>query len=839
MTDPTRGDRPAAFSRNVLRLGAALGLVLAAALAGHRLGTSVTPRDAPRVPSTPRVRSAIAVLPFRNAGAGPGMDWLSVALPEALSADLTAHGMVRLIPAESVAHLSRELGGDHPDVLGPDALRRVHQNVGADVVVLGSYATDGDRLRVDIRLQSVPLGELIAMTSELGRTGEILDLVARAAISARESLQLSPSEGLEERRRAALPADPEAARAYAEGLAHLRAFDALDARDHLEQAVAAEPGFALAHAALGDAWALLGYEQRARDALKQALELAGNLSPEVGLTLEARFREARGEWSEAVRTREELFALHPDSIDHGLRLASALAGAGRGGEAIETLDALRRLPPPIPLDPRLDLVLAEAAAALGDYRASVRAARRAAERAEAQGAPLLAARAFVAESYALGLLGEISDSRRAGEAARERYARVGDRGGLAWATHRIAASFLQQGRLVEMRRVAEEARDAFAAIGYDSGLAAAENNLGYAALLQGRLADAAAHLERALAVDARTGDRRGRAHDLANLGFVRSRQGQLATALGVYDESAALAEEVADSTLAAVVSLRRARVFALQGDLDAAETGYRASIEPLKTTERQRYLANTLAGLGDVLKLRGQRDDARWRHEEARAIRATLGDRFELASSDLSLAELRAGPGETGGVALVCRSVIGTATEEQARDLEILALAALVRAERAGGNAAAALADAERLAELAAQSEDPWVRGQGLLARADLLLAAGRADAAREDAAKVAEEASRHGLEPLALRARVLLAASNTAGGDAALEVLRGEAEARGWGAFAQDIQARLQGVSDDEAQTGATPMGRIEGDDAGQEAAHGSEEEGGQEESRKEEAVA
>ena len=64
--------------------------------------------------------------------------------------------------------------------------------------------------------------------------------------------------------RAALPARPEAARLYMEGLARLRVFDALGARNLLQRAALIEPTHPLIHAALAEAWGALGYEGRRR-----------------------------------------------------------------------------------------------------------------------------------------------------------------------------------------------------------------------------------------------------------------------------------------------------------------------------------------------------------------------------------------------------------------------------------------------------------------------------------------------------------------------------------------------------------------------------------------------
>ena len=99
-----------------------------------------------------------------------------------------------------------------------------------------------------------------------GSESDLFDLVSQAGSELREKLGVevvSPVEAVSVR--ASLPSNREAARLYAEGLARLHALDALTARDRLQQAIAADPKFALAHSALADAWSRLGYDHKAQE----------------------------------------------------------------------------------------------------------------------------------------------------------------------------------------------------------------------------------------------------------------------------------------------------------------------------------------------------------------------------------------------------------------------------------------------------------------------------------------------------------------------------------------------------------------------------------------------
>src|SRR5205823_9771804 len=125
------------------------------------------------------------------------------------------------------------------------------------------------------------------------------------------------------RARAILSSNPVAVQFYAEGLAGLRAFDPLTARDLLEKAVASDASFAIAHSALADAWAAMGYEMKAKNVAKKAFELASNLPREQSLLIEGQYGQASKNWNRTTAIYQTLFNFFPDNLDYGLRLADS------------------------------------------------------------------------------------------------------------------------------------------------------------------------------------------------------------------------------------------------------------------------------------------------------------------------------------------------------------------------------------------------------------------------------------------------------------------------------------------------------------------------------------
>ena len=142
--------------------------------------------------SSPRMRRSVAVLGFRNLTTRADQNWLSAAFTEMLNTELAASPDLRLTSGEDVAQVKRDLGLPEEDTLSHATLLRLRKNLGADVIVLGSYAllpeNGKNRLRLDIRMQDTVVGETMAQEAFTGDQDELFDLAGRAGERLREGL---------------------------------------------------------------------------------------------------------------------------------------------------------------------------------------------------------------------------------------------------------------------------------------------------------------------------------------------------------------------------------------------------------------------------------------------------------------------------------------------------------------------------------------------------------------------------------------------------------------------------------------------------------------------------
>jgi tetratricopeptide (TPR) repeat protein/tRNA A-37 threonylcarbamoyl transferase component Bud32 len=812
------GTRP---GRRRLVTGALLALILASfAVAWYRTSEWRTKRaEAERrfglaaAEVTPR--RSVAVLGFKDLSGTPDTAWLSPALAEMLSTELGAGGALRIVAGEDVARVRLELRLGQPESLSRATLARVRTVLGSDALVVGSYLVAGAagnrQIRLDLRLQDARTGETTTLL-ETGTEAGLFQLVARTGERLRRELRAgggAPVGG----GRPALAASPEAARLYSEGMQKLRLFDPVGARDLLARAVTADPGSALAHSGLAAAWAALGYDGKARVEAKTAYELSTNLPVPDRLLIEGRYREAIGDWNQAIDIYRRLYVLYPDSLGNGLRLAAAQLAAGRPQEALATIAVLRALPEPSRDDPRLDLAEATAAGARSDFQRQHGAAVRAAERAKVIGASLLVAQARLLDCRALRNLGRADDALAACAEGQQLHAAAGDRSGVAealthaanvrydrgdlpgaqglyeqaLATYReigsrgaeagvlnnIAVVLARQGELDRARQLYEQALAIARELGSRDAEAIALNNLAGVMLRRGDLDGAAGLYQQSLAIGHELGDAAGEAYALDNLGVALRRRGDLAGARRRHDDALAIRRRTGQK-IGEVASLNNlGSVLLDQGDLAGARRRFEEALIGSRAIGSQTSSAYALFGLGEVLARQGRLDEARRDHQAALGLRTGLGDKGTAAESRLAIAELdmaaaRSGPAppaasSLSAVAATAEAVAGELAKQQAADAEARALSLAGVAAAGAGDASRARVAIDRAKALlqgspaAPASQDLRSRLTVALRAASLLPAARRQEAAAA-LVGVRDEATRSGLLELRLEAELTLA---------------------------------------------------------------------------------
>jgi tetratricopeptide (TPR) repeat protein/TolB-like protein len=764
---------------------AALALAAAGSLLWHDRETARVDDNAAAIPAG-QMRPTVAVLGFRNLAGRADTEWLSVALAEMLSAELATGNALRAIPGETVYRMKADLALADADSYGSETLAKIRENLGSDLVVSGSYVTVGDgdeaELRVDIRLQDARAGETIAVITETGRSGGLLELVTRAGGQLRGRIGVEPEPTAVASVRASLPTSPAAARLYTEGLTRLRRLDALGARELLEQAVEAEPGFALAHSALAASWAALGYDNRAREAAERALALSTDLPRAERLQVEAVAREMAREWPEAIANWETLAAFFPDDVEYALKLANAQAASGAARDALVTIEGFRARFPAFK-DPRLDLAEARAADTLSDFERVRTAAAAAATIGATQGSRGLIADARVLEGGSLMRQGKKDEAIALFEEARAIYEAAGDRGGVARTLNNMGAAFTEASERDRASALYEEGLAIARAIGNQDLIARFLNNRAIIARRAGDLQASLAMNEESLRIRREIGDRANAATSLNNIGNVLLDLGDFDGATRNYEESSEISREIGDRRGLARALRNAAEGLLMRGEIVRARTLNEEALAIRRGIADPQSVSSSLVALGTILAIEGRLEESKQRLEEALAVEQSLDDPRSLAYAFFQLGE----------VALLEANF----PESERRHREALALRTRVEEPLTSAESRYALAvlaleqarpqEAETLARDSAESfarlnfADGEALARAALARA--LLAQNRSeDAKREIVSAQAVLASSQRVIarlPVSIVALRLAALTDAASATRALEALRADARER------------------------------------------------------------
>jgi eukaryotic-like serine/threonine-protein kinase len=745
-------------------------------------------------------RRSVAILGFRNLSGRPEEGWISTALAEMLSTELEAGEKLRLVSGEDIARTKLDLPVADANSLSRDTLVRLHRDLDSDLIVLGSYTALGEkagaRIRLDLRLQDTVAGETIADVAVVGGEADLFDMVTQAGSQLREKLgveAVSPVEAVSVR--GSLPSNRDAARLYSEGLARLRVWDPLDARDLLLRATAADPKFALAHSALAEAWSRLGYGNKAQQEARQAYDLSTNLSREEKLVVEGRYRLMGHENQKAVVVYRTLYTLFPDNVDYALRLTWAETLAGKGHDALATIESVRKLVPAASEDPRVDLQEAWAWNALGDYKSQEQPTEQAVEKARAQGSRFILALAQESQCWVYAHLGQPQNAVPACREARDIFAAAGDQLDEAntlrtWADVKVDVH--------ESVRLYQQARDMFSRIGSQRGVADVLNNLGNLYKEQGDPATAERMQRQALPIYRLLDDKKDQASTIGNIANQRLDQGDLRGAVQLDEERLQLDREMGDTVSAAFAIDNLAVAHQLRGELVEAKQGFEQSLAIWQKNGDQGSAASAMASLGRVLLEGADFSGARKMYEQALAIQTADGDKFKISATQLELVYLSL---EEGGPAVdqepVIRQVLEVSQRLKMNSLETLAWCNLANGLLAEGKTAAAREAVQHARSLAPKSQSFEVRWRTAVTAArietvgEAPVHSAAAGAARKELAAVITKSQQLGFMAIELDARLALAeiemkAGQITAGREHLAAVEADAKAKGYNLVAR-----------------------------------------------------
>lgn len=328
-------------------LAAALALLAVLALAWSAGVFDRSPAETNAGAASDADRTMIAVLPFEDIDADPERQFFSDGMTEE---------MITVLGGASPERLGVIARGSAMRFKGTTAsIREIGRELGVSHVLEGTVRRQGERVRISARLVQVADETQVWSRSFDGTLTDVFGLQAGVAHQVAEALsvRLIPGAltGSESRQMV-----PEAYEEYLAGRfwAH-KATDAgwSKAVGHYERAVELDPGFAIAHASLADAYAnktmwrperVDEQAEKARASALKALELNPQLSEaHSAFALVSMFFD--WDWDVAVREFERALELNPRDANAFHHFGHLLDFLGRDQEGLEACLEATRLDP--------------------------------------------------------------------------------------------------------------------------------------------------------------------------------------------------------------------------------------------------------------------------------------------------------------------------------------------------------------------------------------------------------------------------------------------------------------------------------------------------------------
>ncbi len=317
-------------------------------------------------------RQSVAVMPFTNLSGDPSKDYFSDGMSEELL------NLLARVPGLQVAARTSSFAYKGRDI----DVRQIGKELGVETVLEGSVRQAGDQVRITAQLIDTSSGFHLwseTFDRKLADIFQVQDEIAKAIVD-RLRIELAPADQQAALRQQVPTQNVEAYQLYLQGRAvwKLRGEDNLKhAIEFFQQAVARDPAFARAHAALASAYVVMpGYTEEddqqeffelAETAARQALAIDPNIG-EAHAVL-AQINAERGDLLDAESGFFFAISLEPNEPTPHQWYSILLMNTGRLDAALAQAKKAQELDPTSPI---LAANLANAYLMKGDDDAALR-----------------------------------------------------------------------------------------------------------------------------------------------------------------------------------------------------------------------------------------------------------------------------------------------------------------------------------------------------------------------------------------------------------------------------------------------------------------------------------
>ena len=293
----------------------------------------------PDATSVTREDTSVAVMLFDNINQDPALNWMRLGLAEMLVTDLSQSASLKVVPMGHVYQVLDDIERVDERVTSPDTIDQVLRRVGAGTVLVGNFMQAGDRIRIQLRVQNVGSGDVVASESvEVRDESQIFAMVDD--LSRRIQASFGPETSAVTRSIEELTTTSvEAFRLYSEGMDLYRRGARTEGIRKIGASIEIDPNFAEALAFLSLYYYETGLDnERGRDYAERAMQNIDNLPSRVRYRVEGRYYSFREEtMGQAIEAYRNLMTLDPANHLLGNRYRQM----ERYDECIEILEGVR------------------------------------------------------------------------------------------------------------------------------------------------------------------------------------------------------------------------------------------------------------------------------------------------------------------------------------------------------------------------------------------------------------------------------------------------------------------------------------------------------------------
>ena len=542
---------------------------------------------------------SLAIVPFYNASSDPSLNWLSSSLSETLSTDIGQSQRVRLVSPSRLQQALRDLHISPQSQLDLSTLKRIADFTNATTIVYGQYSKFGDQIRINATVYDLKNERNFDLKADVPNEKEILSGLDSLATQVRGNLSTDQDvlKDLKGHSPYVLTKSVPALRAYDEGLEFARTGKDQDAVKSFEEAVADDPGFALAYSKLALSYHSLGFDDKADMASRRAVTLSDNLPAQEKYRIEANHAVITNDTAKGIAAYEKLTQANPDDIDAQLALANLYEQSGNYDDARKRLARVRAAD-----SKNLDALLTSG-------------------KVEIEAGNPQAGLEFLNSAYSLAT-------------------QFGNDEAKASVEQQMGAAYWSLNNMPEALKNFNDALEIRKRLGLERGVASSLNMIARVQAKMGDDAEALANYKASLAGFQKIGDKRSTAIILLNLGSFYSDHAKYEDALKSTNDALTLFRELGDEPNQAQCLNNLGSIRFNLGNFQDALTYYQQAYqirEKLKLTDD---MAETLHNLAETNVDLGQYDAAVSQFLKAQEIRRTSGDQSGVAENSASLGAL-------------------------------------------------------------------------------------------------------------------------------------------------------------------------------------------------------